>query len=243
MSLTLGRMEASHKRTALGDKKMNIYIDNHQRQKKIDKAAKFIRQHFAALTAAVFLINLVFFAAFDQAVFHKGCEELYDGVLRLHILANSDSKEDQQLKLKVRDRVLSTAKELGLGKGCKDMQDTIEQSKQLLPQLIEAAQDELIKNESNQTVDACITKMYFNTREYEGFTMPAGEYHAVRFTIGKGEGKNWWCVLFPQMCLPVAFEEPLEQEMFSHAQLRVLTSRPKYEPRFALLELVHKIGL
>ena len=78
--------------------------------------------------------------------------------------------------------------------------------------------------------------MYFDTREYEGFTMPAGEYRAVRFVIGEGKGHNWWCVLFPQMCLPVAFEEGLGDLGFTTQELRVLTVRPQYEPRFALLE-------
>ena len=67
-------------------------------------------------------------------------------------------------------------------------------------------------------------------------TMPAGEYRAVRFVIGEGKGHNWWCVLFPQMCLPVAFEEGLGDLGFTTQELRVLTARPQYEPRFALLE-------
>lgn len=89
-------------------------------------------------------------------------------------------------------------------------------------------------------MSACVTRMYFNTRTYEGFTMPAGEYQAVRFTIGEGRGHNWWCVLFPQMCLPPAFAEPEQPPQFSRAQLRVLSARPQYEPRFALLELLHR---
>lgn len=194
-------------------------------------------RRFWTAVALVFVCNLLLAAAVDSAVFAKGCEQLYDGVLRLHILANSDSDEDQALKLKVRDRVLQTAHDLGLGQGCDSMEEILQQAEEMLPQLVEAAQDEVTKNGSGQQVRACVTTMYFDTREYEGFTLPAGEYRAVRFTLGSGQGHNWWCVLFPQMCLPVAFEEPVETD-FSSAQLRVLNASPKYEPRFALLEFL-----
>ena len=138
--------------------------------------------------------------------------------------------------------MLKEAQRLCLGEGCETVAQMKEQAQKLLPQLQKAAQDELRKNGSEQTVTACVTEMYFDTREYETFTMPAGNYQAVRFTVGEGKGHNWWCVLFPQMCLPAAFEKPKEQEeMFSKAQLRVLQAKPKYEPRFALLELMHRI--
>ena len=196
-------------------------------------------RRFWRAVALIFICNLLLATAIDSAVFAKGCEQLYDGVLRLHILANSDKEEDQALKLKVRDRVLQTAHELGLGHGCDSMEEILQQAEEMLPQLVEAAQNEVYQNGSNQQVRACVTTMYFDTREYESFTMPAGEYRTVRFTLGSGQGHNWWCVLFPQMCLPVAFEEPVEAD-FSPAQLRVLNASPKYEPRFALLELLQK---
>ena len=168
--------------------------------------------------------------------FEKQCDGIRGKVLRLHVLANSDSEEDQALKLKVRDRVLQTAHELGLGDGCADVNSLEAQAQRMLPELLDAAQEELAQNGSDDAVTACITTMYFDTREYEGFTMPAGEYRAVRFVIGEGRGHNWWCVLFPQMCLPVAFEEGLGDLGFTTQELRVLTARPQYEPRFALLE-------
>ena len=206
------------------------------------KAANWLRRNFHAAAAALCLVLLIAAAVWDRGMFAKGCDELYNGVLRLHILANSDSSEDQALKLKVRDRVLKEAQRLCLGEGCETVAQMKEQAQKLLPQLQKAAQDELRKNGSEQTVTACVTEMYFDTREYETFTMPAGNYQAVRFTVGEGKGHNWWCVLFPQMCLPAAFEKPKEQEeMFSKAQLRVLQAKPKYEPRFALLELMHRI--
>ena len=204
------------------------------------RASEFLKKNFTMVTAAVMLLSMMLYLIADSAIFSEGCQELYDGVLRLHILANSDTPEDQQLKLKVRDRILLEAQQLGLGEGCTGVEDTVRQVRQILPQLAAAAQDELRKNGGSQTVSACVTKMYFNTRTYEGFTMPAGEYQAVRFTLGTGRGHNWWCVLFPQMCLPAAFAEPEQLPQFSSAQLRVLSARPQYEPRFALLELLYR---
>ena len=204
------------------------------------KASEFLKRNMTAVTAAVMLLSLMGYLIVDSAVFSTGCHELYDGVLRLHILANSDTRQDQQLKLRVRDRILLEAEQMGLGEGCTNAEETARQARRLLPQLVAAAQDELAKYSSSQTVSACVTRMYFNTRTYEGFTMPAGEYQAVRFTIGEGRGHNWWCVLFPQMCLPPAFAQPEQPPQFSSAQLRVLSARPQYEPRFALLELLHR---
>lgn len=204
------------------------------------KASEFLKRNMTAVTAAVMLLSLMGYLIVDSAVFSTGCRELYDGVLRLHILANSDTQQDQQLKLRVRDRILLEAEQMGLGEGCTNAEETAGQARRLLPQLVAAAQDELAKHGSSQTVSACVTRMYFNTRTYEGFTMPAGEYQAVRFTIGEGRGHNWWCVLFPQMCLPPAFAQPEQPPQFSPAQLRVLSARPQYEPRFALLELLHR---
>ncbi|MEE1393448.1 MAG: stage II sporulation protein R [Negativibacillus sp.] len=204
------------------------------------KASEFLKRNMTAVTAAVMLLSLMGYLIVDSAVFSTGCHELYDGVLRLHILANSDTQQDQQLKLRVRDRILLEAEQMGLGEGCTNAEETAGQARRLLPQLVAAAQDELAKHGSSHTVSACVTRMYFNTRTYEGFTMPAGEYRAVRFTIGEGRGHNWWCVLFPQMCLPPAFAEPEQPPQFSRAQLRVLSARPQYEPRFALLELLHR---
>lgn len=204
------------------------------------KASEFLKRNMTAVTAAVMLLSLMGYLIVDSAVFSTGCHELYDGVLRLHILANSDTQQDQQLKLRVRDRILLEAEQMGLGEGCTNAEETADQARRLLPQLVAAARDELAKYGSSQTVSACVTRMYFNTRTYEGFTMPAGEYQAVRFTIGEGRGHNWWCVLFPQLCLPPAFADPEQPPQFSSAQLRVLSARPQYEPRFALLELLHR---
>ena len=100
---------------------------------------QFWHRNFGALVCALALAGLTAFALGDTLTFARGCGQLYDGVLRLHILANSDSEEDQALKLKVRDRVLQTAHELGLGEGCSDIDSLQAQAQRMLPELLDAA--------------------------------------------------------------------------------------------------------
>ena len=189
----------------------------------INRVSRFWHSNTLALTAVVFLTALFVWTMADGQSFAQGCSQLYDGVLRLHILANSDSESDPQL---------------GLGENCTELPQLVEQTQQLLGQLEQAAQQEVWRSGSDQKVTAYLTRMYFDTREYEDFTMPAGVYRTVRFTIGKGEGHNWWCVLFPQMCIPTAVQPAAE---FSDEQLKVLERRPQYEPKFALLELFYTL--
>ena len=106
----------------------------------IYKMSDVLEKNFFAVFAAVFLAILLVVTLADQVVFTKGCRELYDGVLRLHILANSDTQEDQQLKLKVRDRVLQEAHQLGLGSGCENLESVSAQAEQMLDKLVAAAQ-------------------------------------------------------------------------------------------------------
>ena len=81
--------------------------------------------------------------------------------------------------------------------------------------------------------------MYFETREYEKFTLPAGQYKALRIEIGKAEGKNWWCVLFPALCIPASQDSAELGEVFSESEIEVVT-RPKYKAKFAIVELFER---
>lgn len=125
--------------------------------------------------------------------------ELADKLTRLHVVANSDSEADQALKLKVRDAVLAQI-------GPMDAQI----SPDLLGRL-QAAAEQTVKNAGEtQAVSVCQTRMYFDTRVYDTFSLPAGEYDAVRVVLGSGAGHNWWCVLFPPLCAG-ACQEDLEE--------------------------------
>ena len=123
---------------------------------------------------------------------------LADRVVRLHVLANSDGEEDQALKLLVRDRVLAQATELLTQ--AKDRTEAETLLREELPELEALAVRELRANGCAYPVTAELTDTEFPTREYDGFTLPAGEYLALRVVIGEGAGRNWWCVVFPPLC-------------------------------------------
>ena len=127
---------------------------------------------------------------------------------RLHVVANSDSEEDQTLKLKVRDAVLKASE------GYEEVND------KLLGIMEEAAQKCVQSEGYDYEVDIELGEMWFDTREYDGFSLAAGMYDAVKVKIGKGEGKNWWCVIFPPLCAAVS-----EKELKSTAQKSGLSEK------------------
>lgn len=129
-------------------------------------------------------------------------QALADRVVRLHILANSDSEEDQALKLQVRDRVLDRAAEI-----LTESADRVAAERALraaLPELESLAADEIARQGYDYPVTAELADTAFPTREYDGFALPAGRYLALRLVIGAGEGHNWWCVVFPPLCTAVS---------------------------------------
>ncbi|MEG1658371.1 MAG: stage II sporulation protein R [Oscillibacter sp.] len=133
-------------------------------------------------------------------------QNLADKVVRLHILANSDSQTDQTLKLQVRDRLLARATEILEASG-----DRAEAEKLLtaaLPELQTLAAEEIEARGYQYPVTAELTDSDFPTKEYDGFTLPAGEYLALRIVIGQGNGHNWWCVVFPPLCTQTTTDVP-----------------------------------
>ena len=164
--------------------------------------------------------------------FTAQCESIPDKVFRLHVLANSDSAEDQALKLRVRDRILEES--AGLMDGVSTREEAEAAAAQSLPKLQAAAEDEIRQAGYEYPVQAEITRMYFPTRQYESVTLPAGEYDALRITIGEAKGKNWWCVLFPALCLPVAEDSAQLSDVLSSGQLDVVQGN--YEIRFKAVE-------
>lgn len=126
-------------------------------------------------------------------------DQLAEKVVRLHILANSDTEEDQALKLQVRDVVL----ERGHWEILKQSADRRMRRPELRGQLLELerlAAEEIRAEGYDYPVTVELTDTAFPTREYDGFTLPAGTYLALRVVIGVGEGHNWWCVVFPPLC-------------------------------------------
>ena len=175
-----------------------------------------------------------FFCAvlFSMLGFTAQCESIPDKVFRLHVLANSDSAEDQALKLRVRDRILEES--AGLMDGVSTREEAEAAAAQSLPRLQAAAEDEIRQAGYGYSVQAEITHMYFPTIRISIVTLPAGEYDALRISIGEAKGKNWWCVLFPALCLPVAENGAQLSDVLSSSQLDVVQGN--YEIRFKAVE-------
>lgn len=125
--------------------------------------------------------------------------QLAEKVVRLHVLANSDSEEDQALKLKVRDAVLEQATETL--RGADSQAEASRRLTDILPELEETARAVITANGYDYGVRAELAETSFPTKEYDGFALPAGEYLALRVLIGEAAGQNWWCVVFPPLCL------------------------------------------
>lgn len=145
------------------------------------------------------------------ADFNVSCEQLRQNILRLHIVANSDSKADQELKLKIRDALLEESG--NLFETDNKLDDAIVTAKENLPLFNEIANRVAKENGFSYTCTAQIGKAYFENREYDDFTLPAGNYESLIIKIGKAEGKNWWCVIFPQVCVPAAADGELSKSV------------------------------
>ncbi len=161
-----------------------------------------------------------------------------ENVLRLHILASSDQPADQQLKYQVRDAVLQQSQTYF----SPDMTlDEMEQAAAAaIPELVETANTTLAQAGSTQQATARLDKIYFGTRSYDGITYPAGFYTALQITLGEGQGKNWWCVMYPPVCLPAAKGETTPQQP---GEMVELDKAPRYKMAFATVELLEKLGL
>jgi stage II sporulation protein R len=164
-------------------------------------------------------------------------QELSEKVVRLHVLANSDSAEDQALKLRVRDVVLEHTTQL-----LEDVKDRKTAEGILRGNLLELerlAEEELQTNGFHYPVNAELSCTEFSTRKYQGFAMPAGEYLSLRIMIGEGSGQNWWCVVFPPLCTAAAtdFSMTALAAGFSEDEVALLAEEPGYVLRFKTVEL------
>lgn len=138
------------------------------------------------------------------ADFAGQCEEMQEKAFRLHILANSDSAADQDIKYSLRDYILD---DLGYIFSCCDTKETAAAAaKRNLPLITQRANEFLDRSGCGYEAVCTVEKCRFSTRRYGDYTLPAGEYDALKIVLGQGEGRNWWCVLYPSVCLPAASE-------------------------------------
>ncbi len=191
---------------------------------------------FAALTFASMLLCAL--------VPIDGEGEIFTDTLRLHVVANSDSDADQALKLAVRDAVVGEMSELCGKVTCASVEDAVELVRANEARFLDVAESVIAESGFDYPVTLEIGREVFPTRDYESVRLPAGEYTAVRVAIGDGDGRNWWCVLYPALCVDAAEpKQKLVEAGFTSSQIRLLTDSesPRYVLRFRLLEWLGKV--
>lgn len=169
-------------------------------------------------------------------------QRLQQEMIRLHVVANSDTVEDQQYKLMVKDAVTSS-----LQMDLQNMMD-VDQAKQYLqeklPYIQSLAEDTLRTMGCTDGVTVSLCREAFDKRVYDTFSLPAGVYNALRIVIGEGGGKNWWCVVFPAFCVQTvsgSFETAAAGAGFPETLSGTLTEETGYELRFAVLDAMGKL--
>ncbi len=184
----------------------------------------------------IFLFLLI--ASAYLSPFIETSERISNDVFRLHILANSDSKDDQNLKLKVRDAVLEKGREIFLN--CSSLNEVIAAGKSNIELFADTARRCIRENGYNYDVRVYVDHEYFNTRAYENITLPGGIYNALKIEIGEAKGKNWWCVMFPAICLSAVTESEMDKYL-DDEEIQLINSDEKYEIRFKIVEIYEKI--
>ncbi len=197
---------------------------------------KFIAAFAAALCAAVLITS-----------YSDGVQaDLRDNIIRLHITAASDSDEDQAVKLKVRDAVLENA---GVRLSASDNGECKKEIISNLGEIESVANNTLRENGFDYTARAEYGKFAFPEKSYKSMTLPAGDYYGVRITLGNGGGHNWWCVMYPPLCMKEDGETALSRE--SEKKLREILDKDTYDiiteknnevvVKFKIVELVQEI--
>lgn len=194
----------------------------------------------------IILLLALILALFGISVYAKetlGEEmEIYDNTLRLHVPANSDSEEDQAVKLKVRDAVIDMlGSELS---DCVTKTEAQRRVEELLPRITALADRVLDENGMTYKARASVIKEEYPRRDYGEITLPGGVYSSLKIELGEGAGQNWWCVLFPQICVGSAKPtEALAEVGFTPNQIRLITEKDGYTyvVKFKIVEILHSM--
>jgi len=182
----------------------------------------------------LFAVILLVALTVSAAALQQEQQTIAEKLIRLHVVANSDSREDQSMKLQVRDAVLEASKGL-----------TMETLPEALPQLQAAAESCLRNLGCSHPVTVGLGEERFPTRFYDNFSLPAGVYTALRVTIGAGEGENWWCVAFPSICFRATvadLEHAAVSAGFTEQEVALITEAHQgYVLKFKVLELLEQL--
>jgi len=181
------------------------------------------------------LISAVFLSLAD---FSASCDDLRNNVLRLHIIANSDSEKDQNLKLLIRDEILSMSETVFSDSNSLD--EAVISAECSCEQIESIANRVIKENGFDYTAKVRVGDSYFETRVYDDFTLPAGTYKSLIVDLGAGKGKNWWCVIFPQVCLPIGNDASLKDSA-KDGGAEIAYGAQRYIMRFKAEEIYEEI--
>lgn len=164
----------------------------------------------------------------------ENSQSIADKVFRLHIVANSDSAEDQSIKLKLRDYILVSTQDLF---NAETLDENIEIAKANIDELKKSCESYLASIGCNYSVKVDVLEEYFDTRVYDDFTLPAGMYNSLKLEIGEGKGHNWWCIIFPSVCLSSCSKSM--SEYLNEDEMNIIESG--YSPKFKIIEIYERI--
>lgn len=184
------------------------------------------------------LFGLICAMLLSMTSFEAVCEDLRENVLRLHIIANSDSRADQELKLKIRDEILAYTGEAFAN--AESLQMAESEAQKRLSEFTQIADCVIKENGFDYKAEVSLGDCFFETREYETFKLPAGNYRSLIVKLGKAEGKNWWCVIFPSVCVPAASDSNL-RESVNDESATVAEQSDRYIVKFKAVEIYEKI--
>ena len=192
------------------------------------------------------ILFILFFAITAYSYASNISEGLSENIFRLHILANSDSEEDQTLKLKVRDAILEYMQTLT--ENTSDKQTVIEMSKTHMDDFQEIAENVIQENGYDYSVNIEIGNFYFPTKYYGNISLPAGNYDALKIEIGEAKGQNWWCSLFPPLCFVSVSSgivdeegEAYLKENLSEEEFAIVSgSSNEVEFKFKIIEIINQ---
>ncbi len=192
-----------------------------------------------------FAVSLALYMAFSITYFSAVSGEIRESVVRLHILAESNSESDQSVKLKVRDALLEKNTDLLSDKfNCEKAEEYFEKNKDELEKTANK-----VLEENGKTYKAKITlgKEFYTTRVYEELTFPAGIYTSLKVVLGEGKGENWWCVMFPPLCVPAVSGEIENDENINLEEYitkdgeKIVSSKTKFKMKFKILEVYEEL--
>lgn len=204
-------------------------------------------KRFLILIFLLFIYTIICAVSYVNAV----SSNIESSVFRLHVIANSDSKEDQDLKYIVRDNILTYINEIS--KNASTKEEVIEIARNNIDTIKQIAQETVYENGYNYSVNIKIGNFAFPTKQYGDISLPAGFYDALRVEIGSASGQNWWCVMFPPLCFVdvssgVVPEESKEvlQENLSYEEYNLLSENQNNSDmnfKFKIVELFQNMGI